>query len=82
MCTVWHGVRVNNEKRPRYFDARAEVNDLQQEVLAQLFSAINNLTVDPLEGKDSPETLSSSPSSEQLGVEEMEELSGLAVAAL
>lgn len=82
MCTVWHGVRLNTEKRPRYFDARAEVNDLQQEALTQLFDAIQNLTVDPLEGKDSPETLSSSPSSEQLGVEEMEELSGLAVAAL
>lgn len=65
-CTVWYGVRTL-EKRTRYFDARSDVDELQKETFLELERALQALAVDPLEGKDSAETPSSSASSEALG---------------
>lgn len=52
------------ETRKPYFDNRAEINTLAQEVLNQLIAGIENLSVEVSEGKDSGETPLSSDSSE------------------
>lgn len=80
-CAVLYGVRKPDPPHARYFDNRAEVDELQTKILLDLYDAIDALTVDPLEGKDSPETLSSSPQPELPGEEVTEESSGLVAAA-
>jgi hypothetical protein len=61
---VYFGTRDSEDHRKYYFASRDQVDGLANEVFFQLSTACQDLMVEPAEGKDSPKTPSSSPSSE------------------
>ena len=63
-CEIWLGVRSADDHHERIFDKRAEVDELQLELLDQLKDSFRAITVDPVEGKDSAGNPPSSESSE------------------
>lgn len=63
-CEIWLSVRESDNHRERYFESRAEVDDLTKEVLDGLGAAYREISVDVVEGKASEETPSSSTPSE------------------
>lgn len=65
-CEVYFSVREPDDHRKYYFTAREQVDGLAPQVFAQISMAYQELVVDVTEGKDSPRTPSSSPSSEPL----------------
>lgn len=73
---VWLATKETDKKTP-YFTSRSEIDDLAGEVFRQLSNAYQNLAVEPLEGKDSQGTDTSSSSSDQQGSQATEALSGL-----
>ncbi len=73
------GVRLPEDHKAYYFTDRAQLNLLAGEVLAQLFVAYSELSLDVTEGKDLEETPTSSDSSEQSPKVETGVSSGLAV---
>lgn len=75
-CEIWLGVRDNENRHERYFENRAEVDALSLEILKELLEAHRVLGVEPLEGKDSLRTDTSSVSSEQPATEERSTPSG------
>jgi hypothetical protein len=64
-CEIWLATRDPKDKKTRYFESRDEVNDLPIEVSQRLMDAYRDISVEPMEGKDSLATDTSSPSSEQ-----------------
>lgn len=64
-CQVWLSVRESEKNRTRYFESRAEVDELATETLVQLIKAYTEIEVDVVEGKGSEVTPPSSSSSEQ-----------------
>lgn len=75
-CEVWLATRDADDHHCKYFTSREEVDDLSQTVLMRLMGEYQDISVDPLEGKDSGAIPNSSASSESPAVEETEELSG------
>jgi hypothetical protein len=61
---VFYSTRDPEDHRKYYFASRDQVDGLANEVFFQLSTACQELMVEPAEGKDSPKTPSSSPSSE------------------
>jgi hypothetical protein len=50
---VFHAVRDEDDHSQRYFDSRSELDELQEEVYGALYAGVQDLMVDPIEGKDS-----------------------------
>lgn len=61
---ILYSTRQVNDHNKMYFGSRADLDELDREVIVQLISAYNALNVDVSEGKDSPQTPPSSPSSD------------------
>jgi len=61
---LWMGVRDPKNHRERYFTNRETIEQLSGPVLTRLLNEYQALSVDISEGKDSRQTLDSSPSSE------------------
>lgn len=61
---IFFGTRDVDDHNKRYFAHRDQVDTLAPEVFQALLHAFDELMVEPAEGKDSPRTPSSSPSSE------------------
>lgn len=74
-------VRRAEDHKVKYFDSAADLDDLHPNVLNQLKAALEKISLDPSEGKDSPATPDSSLSSEQQDPEETPASSGPADAA-
>lgn len=79
-CEIWKAVRETDRRTP-YFASREEIDELPREVLTALMTTYAEISVDPTEGKDSPDKAASSPSSESADTEEAPENSGLVTAA-
>lgn len=62
-CEVWLSTREPENHRKKYFHSREEVDELAHETLMKIMTAYQSLAVDPLEGKDSGATQTSSSSS-------------------
>lgn len=58
-CQLWLGVRDSKQHNRKYFANRGEVDELAPEVIGQLVRHFNRITVDPTEGKESEEALTS-----------------------
>jgi hypothetical protein len=71
-CEIWLAVR-DEDKKTRYFESRAEVDELESEVLGRLVEEYQSLAVEPLEGKSSPRTDTSSNSSDPQGEPEQDQ---------
>jgi hypothetical protein len=78
---LFYSVRDPEARDKRYFGSIAELDDLADNVRAQLQDAYTGLIVEPLEGKDSRASQSSSNSSDPSSVEEVSEASGLQAAS-
>lgn len=78
---VWLSVRDRSNHSKRYFAEQHLVDELDDKVYGELVDLIEELQVDPLEGKDSEEAPSSSTSSEQPEEGETEQSSGLVAVA-
>lgn len=72
---IWLCVR-DPEDKSRYFESREEVDALYQETVARISEEYRNLSVEVIEGKDLPETPTSSLPSEQSEKEEISDSSG------
>lgn len=64
LSEVLFAVREPDHHKKKYFNNRSEVEDLSQEVMRALYEGYHDLSIDPTEGKDSPGTPASSPSSD------------------
>jgi hypothetical protein len=80
-CEVWLGTRDPDNHDAYYFPNRDAVDRLSYDTFRELSDAYQQLTVEPLEGKGSPEIPSSSPPSEPSGEAETSGPSGLQVVA-
>lgn len=81
LSALWKAVRLPEDHGKYYFDARYEVDNLEEPVRNQLMLAFSGLMVDPLEGKGSGGTPASSKSSEQSAAAGTALSSGLQAAA-
>lgn len=63
-CQVWLCVYDAEQRSEKYFDSRAQVDELQIEVLNQILEAIDEIHMKDLEGKDSQQTQDSSAPAE------------------
>lgn len=61
---IWLAVRDPRNHNERYFDSREELDLLSQPVLIRLLTEYSEISVDPTEGKGSPEPDNSSDSSD------------------
>lgn len=77
---IWLGVRRADNHRERLFQERSEVDELQIEVIDLLKAAFREITVDPVEGKDSAGIPPSSEPSEAPATAEADLSSGQLVA--
>lgn len=77
-CELWLAVR-DEDRKTEYFYTRDEVDLLPDEVAAQLQAAYREISVDPLEGKSSRQTDTSSTPSEPAENKVTEDSSGLQV---
>lgn len=71
------GVREPDDHKEYYFKDRLEIKALPENLRSTLTIAYAELEVDVIEGKDSPGTEDSSPSSEESGTEDQVPASGL-----
>jgi hypothetical protein len=76
LSEILFAVREPDHHKKKYFNGRADVEELPQEVMMALYEGYRNLSIDPTEGKDSPGTPASSPSSEPSTEEETSQPSG------
>jgi hypothetical protein len=77
--TVWRATRLHDNPRAYYWqgdDGLARVRDLEDEVFQRLLGTYRDMTVGVMEGKDSPGTPASSPSSEPPATGETSDSSG------
>jgi hypothetical protein len=74
-CEIWLSAR-ELDKRTKVFASRDEVDELPLEMFQQLTEAYRSLAMDPMEGKDSRATGSSSRSSVPPASPEMEDTCG------
>lgn len=77
MSELFYAIREGDDHKRRYFDKREDLDLVAPEVVRQLNDGYRELTVDPVEGKDSAETGASSSSSEPSATEEPASVSGL-----
>lgn len=61
---VYFGTREEENHKTRYFESRAELDELAPEILSELVIKYQDLVVEVPEGKDSPQPQSSSPQSD------------------
>lgn len=54
-CQIWLGVRDPQQHNKKYFDSRAEVDELAPEVVQQLILHYSRITMESAEGKESEE---------------------------
>lgn len=73
---VFYSVRDPAHKDRRYFGTLAEVDDLDPKIYEQILTSYNTLMVNPIEGKDSRASQSSSNSSDPSSAEEAQQDSG------
>lgn len=73
-CELWLSVR-DEDKVNEYFNHRDEINSLPNEVIEKLMAVYREISVDPLEGKSSRQTDTSSTSSEPVANTETEDSS-------
>lgn len=74
---LYLGVRNPENHKERYFEARAEVDELEAEVVGRLVEEYQTLTVGVTEGKDLPEKEDSSSASKPQETEQVPVSSGL-----
>ena len=55
-CEIWFAVRESATNQERYFNSREEVDTLDARIYLELVSAYQQLSMEPTEGKSSPET--------------------------
>lgn len=75
-CEIWLATREPDDHHQLYFESRETVDKLSHEVLVQLMSAYQELSVEPIEGKDLGATHNSSASSESPEQQETDDSSG------
>ncbi len=73
---LFRGARDPENKKERLLSSRADVDELQADTFAAIHQALRELTVEPVEGKDSAATPPSSASSEPSEPEEADTSSG------
>lgn len=76
---LYFATREPENHKKLYFESRQELDTLAPEVAKRLMDEYESLSVDSVEGKGSPVTPDSSPSSEASGKAEMAEPSGPAI---
>lgn len=75
-----YAIRDPKDTKKMYFGSRAEIDDLDRQVIGRLVQEYNRLNVDVNEGKDSQSTQPSSPSSDSVENPETVEESGQSAA--